>query len=162
MRTTERYRRTDFGHMQVEVTYIDPDAYVKPWGITLTMRLAADTEMLEAICEWSSNNWTGTLSDGPPVVVPPEVLAKYVGVYKGPYGGKERTVDVSLSGGKLIAKFTGGGDVEGGRQHGVDGRGGGDRRQFAGQGHGDAVDRAGSCSKGWDSGSSSWSTTRGK
>ena len=114
LRTTERYRRTDFGHLQVEVTYTDPDAYVKPWGITLTMRLAVDTEMLEAICEWSSNNWTGTLSDGPPVVVPPEVLAKYVGVYKGPDGGKERTVEVSLAGGKLIAKFTGGGDVEGG------------------------------------------------
>ena len=51
LRTTERYRRTDFGHLQVEVTYTDPAAYAKPWGFTANMALAADTEMLESVCE---------------------------------------------------------------------------------------------------------------
>src|SRR5437016_4258666 len=53
LRTTERYRRTNFGQLQVEVTYSDSGAYTKPWGFTVNMKLAADTEMLESICEWS-------------------------------------------------------------------------------------------------------------
>src|SRR5262249_37028764 len=39
LRTTERYRRTDFGHLQVEVTYTDPTAYAKPWGFLEDMAL---------------------------------------------------------------------------------------------------------------------------
>ena len=114
LRITERYRRTDFGHLQLQVTYTDPAAYTKPWGFTASMELAADTEMLEAICERSSEHWTGTLSDAANtgVTVPPNVLKGYVGVYTGIYGGNQRTYDVSLSGGQLIAKIVG--EVEGG------------------------------------------------
>jgi hypothetical protein len=114
LRMTERYRRRDFGHLQVEVTFTDPGAYAKPWGFTADMALEADTEMLEAICEDSSEHWTGTLSDAAnqAVSVPPDVLARYVGVYSGIYGGNKRTYDVSLSGGQLIAKIVGA--VEGG------------------------------------------------
>jgi hypothetical protein len=114
LRTTERYRRTDFGHMQVEVTYTDPKAYTKPWGFTENMALAADTEMLEAICEWSSDHWTGTSSNAAPVSVPPDVLAKYAGVYSGTYGGNKRTIEVSVSGGQLFGKMVGAADIEGG------------------------------------------------
>jgi hypothetical protein len=116
LRVTERYRRRDFGHLQVEVTFTDPGAYTKPWGFTADMTLAADTEMLEAVCEKSSEQWTGSLSDAATqgVSVPPDVLAGYVGVYTGIYGGNKRTYDVSLSGGKLIAKIVGGDAIEGG------------------------------------------------
>ena len=114
LRTTERYRRTDFGHLQVEVTYTDSGAYAKPWGFTENMRLAVDTEMLESICEWSSDHWAGTVSDAAPVTVPPDVLAKYVGTYGGIYGGRDRTIDVSLSGGQLMVKIVGAADIEGG------------------------------------------------
>ena len=55
LRMTERYRRPDFGHLQLEVTFTDPGAYAKPWGFTADMALAADTEMLEAVCERSSD-----------------------------------------------------------------------------------------------------------
>ena len=108
LRVTERYRRNDFGHLQVEVTYTDPGAYVKPWGLKLEMALAADTEMLESVCERSSEQWTGALSDAASkaVTVPPDVLAKYVGVYSGFWGVRPRTVEVSLSGGRLNAKIT--------------------------------------------------------
>jgi hypothetical protein len=112
LRTTERYRRTDFGHLQVEVTYNDPGAYAKPWGFMENMALAADTEMLESICEWSSDNWTVT--DAAKVSVPPDVLARYVGVYSGIYGGNKRTIEVSLSGGQLMVKIVGAADIEGG------------------------------------------------
>jgi len=114
LRITERYRRIDFGHMQVQVTYTDPKAYAKPWGFTATMALAADTEMLEAICEKSSDHWTGISSNDAPVIVPPDVLAKYVGVYSGTYGGRKRTIEVSVSGGKLFGKMEGAADIEGG------------------------------------------------
>src|SRR5258705_10733154 len=114
LRTTERYRRTDFGHLQVEVTYSDSGADAKPWGFKENMRLAADTEMLEQICEWSSDHWEGTVSDGRPVSVPPDVLARYVGFYSGIYGGNKRTIEVSLSSGQLMVKIVGAADIEGG------------------------------------------------
>ena len=116
MRVRERYRRTDFGHLQIEVTYIDPAAYAKPWGFTANMTLAPDTEMLEAVCERSSEHWAGSLSDaaGTSVTVPPDVLARYVGVYTGHYGVRPRTVEVSLAGGQLIARVTGSAGVDGG------------------------------------------------
>ena len=46
----ERIRRTDFGHLQVEVTVDDPKAYTRPWTVTLKQRLAADTELVDEIC----------------------------------------------------------------------------------------------------------------
>jgi hypothetical protein len=111
LRVRERYRRADFGHLQVEVTFIDPTAYAKPWGFTANMTLAADTEMLETVCERSSDQWTGSASK---VTVAPDVLARYVGVYNGLYTGNKRTIEVSLSGDQLIAKVTGNAAVDGG------------------------------------------------
>ena len=116
LRTTERYRRRDLGHLDVEVTYTDPGAYTKPWGFKTSMAFAADTEMLESVCERSSDHWSGSLSESAKaaITVPPEVLAKYVGVYSGIYGGNKRTIEVSVSDGKLLAKIVGSGDIEGG------------------------------------------------
>ena len=39
--------------------------------------------------------------------VAPDVLARYVGVYNGNYLANKRTIEVSLSGGQLIAKIIG-------------------------------------------------------
>src|SRR4030095_5661670 len=116
LHVTERYRRRDFGHLEIEVTYTDPGAYAKPWGFMTKMALAADTEMLESICEWSSEHWAGNRSDAASkgVSVAPDVLARYVGVYSGLYQGQKRTVQVELSGGQLIAKITGADDGDGG------------------------------------------------
>jgi len=107
LRVTERYRRTDFGHLQVEVTYTDPGAYTRPWGFEATMRLAADTEMLEAVCERSSEHWANMPDASAKVTVPRDALARYVGVYTGIYGGRERTYQVSLSGDELVATIVG-------------------------------------------------------
>jgi hypothetical protein len=49
-RVTERFRRPDFGHLQIEVTVNDPKAYARPWTATLTQDLAADTELLDYHC----------------------------------------------------------------------------------------------------------------
>ena len=47
---TERFRRLDFGHLDVQVTVNDPKAYTKPWTVTLRGRLVPDTELLDDIC----------------------------------------------------------------------------------------------------------------
>jgi hypothetical protein len=50
LHVTERFRRRDFGHLELQLTIDDPKAYTKPWTVTQTMQLAADTELLEYVC----------------------------------------------------------------------------------------------------------------
>ena len=54
LRVTERLRRKDFGHMDVQITINDPKAYAKPWAMTLPLTLDADGDLIEFIC--SENN----------------------------------------------------------------------------------------------------------
>ena len=54
MHLTERMRRRDFGHMDVQITIDDPKAYTKPWTITEQATFRPDDELLEYIC--SENN----------------------------------------------------------------------------------------------------------
>jgi hypothetical protein len=51
MRMTERFRRTDFGHMDIELTIDDPETFVKPWSVKMPFVLFPDTELLEYVCE---------------------------------------------------------------------------------------------------------------
>jgi hypothetical protein len=50
-RLVERYRRRDFGHMDLEMILEDPKMYTRPWSIFVELVLQADTELLEFICE---------------------------------------------------------------------------------------------------------------
>jgi len=47
----ERYRRVDFSHMELRVTFDDPGALTKPWHENLTLDLAPQEEILEYVCE---------------------------------------------------------------------------------------------------------------
>jgi hypothetical protein len=49
-KVTERFRRPDFGHLEIEVTVDDPKAYTKPWTVTLKQQIIVDTELLEEVC----------------------------------------------------------------------------------------------------------------
>ena len=51
LRVTERFRRVDFGRIELAVTIDDPKAYRKPWTVTTRLNLLADTELIEAFCE---------------------------------------------------------------------------------------------------------------
>lgn len=85
LRMTERYRRRDFGHMDLQVTLDDPKAYAKPWTVSASGTLAADTELLEYVClenEKDRVHLVGRTSEEKKVIVPPEILAQYVGVYE--------------------------------------------------------------------------------
>ena len=51
MRVTERYRRVDFGHLEIQATIDDPKFYSKPWTVTEIMQLHPDDELMELVCE---------------------------------------------------------------------------------------------------------------
>ena len=114
LRMTERYRRTDFGHMEIAVTFDDPKAYNKAWTVHLSARLVADTEMMEAVCNERPDNgqehWVGKAADAQKtaVNVPSEVLAKYAGLYKGNYLRGPRTIEVTFSDAMLFVSINGG------------------------------------------------------
>ena len=83
LRITERYRRTDFGHMQVDVTYDDPGAFETPLKVVVNLEYAADDEMLELVCNEASEggvkHWVGDkTADGhsTAVEVAPDILAQ--------------------------------------------------------------------------------------
>ena len=115
LRMTERFKRRDFGHLEVAVTLQDPAVYAKPWTVTVTAELAADTEVLEYICndnDKGQEHWVGKASDQEKyqVKVAPEVLAKYVGTYvEQPkfWRFKARTVQFTLSDGVLFGQVDG-------------------------------------------------------
>ncbi len=47
---TERFRRLNYGTLEIEVTIDDPKTFTKPWNIKLNQRLMPDTELIEFIC----------------------------------------------------------------------------------------------------------------
>jgi hypothetical protein len=49
-RMTEKFRRTNFGNLEIEVTVDDPKAYTRPWTIKLHQLLMPDTELLDYYC----------------------------------------------------------------------------------------------------------------
>ena len=48
---TERFRRRDFGHMDVQLTIEDVKAYTRPWTVTIPWDYLPDTELLDWVCE---------------------------------------------------------------------------------------------------------------
>jgi hypothetical protein len=84
--------------MQVALTITDPGAFTAPWTAVVPLDLQVDTEMLETVCETSSEGWVGSLSDARATAVSAaaDVLARYVGVYSGMWGPNPRTVRVRL------------------------------------------------------------------
>jgi len=47
---TERFRRVNFGRMEIEVTVDDPKAYTAPWTVKLTQVIALNTDLLDYVC----------------------------------------------------------------------------------------------------------------
>jgi hypothetical protein len=58
LNVTERFRRKDFGHMDIQITIDDPKAYTKPWTVNLPLTFLADSELLEYICN-ENNKYFG-------------------------------------------------------------------------------------------------------
>jgi len=47
---TEKFRRTSYGKMDIEITFDDPKAYTAPWTVTLHHTIVVDTDLLDYIC----------------------------------------------------------------------------------------------------------------
>jgi hypothetical protein len=47
---TERFRRVNFGSMQIDVTIEDPKVYTKPFTVRVKHRLMPDTDLIEFVC----------------------------------------------------------------------------------------------------------------
>jgi len=50
LRVIERFTRTHYGHMRIDVTVDDPGAYTAPWGASQVVHLRSGWEPLEFIC----------------------------------------------------------------------------------------------------------------
>jgi len=83
LRVTERFRRVDFGHMQYQITFDDPETLTKPLTLSLAVNFRADTDMLEGVCNENNRDkvhLVGTAGTG--VQISSAVLATYVGTYR--------------------------------------------------------------------------------
>jgi hypothetical protein len=49
-RMTERFRRVNYGRLEIELMVDDPKAYTKPWTITLNQLIVLNTELLDYYC----------------------------------------------------------------------------------------------------------------
>ncbi len=50
LRLTERFHRLDFGHMELQLTFDDPQTYTRPFSVKLRQRLLPDSDLLESFC----------------------------------------------------------------------------------------------------------------
>jgi hypothetical protein len=109
LRTTERYTRKDFGHMDIHITYSDPKAYARPWTITLHGSLMPDTELLENVCNENdkSSRQHFLITDDDKrkgqaeFVIPANVLSSYAGPYDMKMAGKSIPSSVVFENGRL-------------------------------------------------------------
>jgi hypothetical protein len=46
----ERFRRKNFGTLEIEATVTDPKAFTKPWSMTIVQKLALNTELMDEVC----------------------------------------------------------------------------------------------------------------
>lgn len=88
LRLTERWRRLDFGRMEIQETFTDPEYYNRPINVKVTGTLVPDTDLLEYVCaenEKDRPKLIGTASEVKkqftPVKVAPAILAQYAGTY---------------------------------------------------------------------------------
>jgi hypothetical protein len=108
LRVTERFRRPDFGHLEVLKTMIDPGALMEPWVVPFKYEYDADTEQIEYVCnenERDHQHLIGKASDQKGVEVAKDILAKYVGSYE--FSPPERpdlrmSLDIVLDGNGLV------------------------------------------------------------
>lgn len=111
LRITERYTRTSFGKMMLEVTYEDGGTFTEPVQAMIELVNQPDNGMLETICnesETGQKHYSGEISqaDKDAPQVPVETLQKYVGTYKGQWLRSMITTEFSVKDGALVLTRT--------------------------------------------------------
>ena len=49
-KVTERFRRVNYGNLEIDVTVDDSKAYTRPWTVKVKQRILLDAELIEFIC----------------------------------------------------------------------------------------------------------------
>jgi hypothetical protein len=80
LRVTERFRRRDFGHMDLDMTIDDPKAFTRPFSFKIPKLLVPDTDLLESVCE--NDRSPSHMLGGTGTRLAPEILSKYTGTYE--------------------------------------------------------------------------------
>jgi hypothetical protein len=117
MRMTERWRRTSFGVIDLQLTFQDPQYYARDWTVPVNVRFAADTELIEAVCtenERSRRHMVGLTDRERKFTISPTALSLYAGTYEAapPSGmGGARVLDVVFAEGELSLSFDGKGKM---------------------------------------------------
>ncbi len=112
---TERFRRRDFGHIELHETFEDQKIYARPWTVSIDVDAVTDTEMLEYVCnenEKDHQHLVGKASDDKKnaAKVDIRVLARYVAAYefRAPEDPSFITiVNVTLAGDELLMDIGG-------------------------------------------------------
>jgi hypothetical protein len=108
LRVRESFRRVDFGHMQYQITFDDPETLTKPLTLSLAVNYRPDTDMLENVCNENNRDrvhMVGTARTG--VHLDAATLAKYTGRYEFRDGSRTvmgfmgMTQNVSMLNGRL-------------------------------------------------------------
>ena len=47
---TERFRRPNFGMLEIQALVDDPKAYTKPWAVNFKLHIVLDTELIDEVC----------------------------------------------------------------------------------------------------------------
>jgi len=49
-KVTERFRRVNYGRLEIQITVDDPKAYTAPWTVKLNQPIVLNTELLDYVC----------------------------------------------------------------------------------------------------------------
>ena len=80
LKITERFRRRDFGHMDLEITIDDPKTFNRAFSLQMPQHLTPDTDLIESVCE-NDRSVTHMLG-GTSVRMTADALAKYTGNFE--------------------------------------------------------------------------------
>jgi len=61
MQVTERFRRKDFGHMEIEITVDDPKTWTQPWSFMVRLK-RSDDQVYEYACHEGNHSMIGILA----------------------------------------------------------------------------------------------------
>jgi hypothetical protein len=48
---TERFRRTNYGNLEIQITVDDPKSYTKLWTVKIGQRIMLNTDLIEFVCQ---------------------------------------------------------------------------------------------------------------
>ena len=100
LRMTERFRRRDAGHIDLQVTLEDPKAYNRAWTLPVDLDLMPDDELIEYVCEDQSDKPHLVGKRPEEFQVSRDILSQYVGRYDSP--ASPSGVVVTLEGDHLM------------------------------------------------------------